>query len=109
MSLLADSVLGLIETGVFPATDRGLVATLTFASVGLLATSVWLLITSADPLRQPEWALAAHVGAMLVGAGGLLVSWLHLKRNPSDQLLAILCLAANAAAHFAIPAAFIAA
>src|SRR5687767_12949045 len=102
MSILADLVLELLGSGMGPSTDRGLVATFTCGSIALVSVSIWLLITSPDPLRQPPWGLAVYIGSILGGSGGALVSVLHLRRNPSDRTLALLCLAGNGAA-IAVP------
>lgn len=102
MSILADLVLELLGGGIGPSTDRGLVATFTCGSVALASVCIWLLMTSPDPLRQPAWGVGVYIGSILVGSGGALVSVLHLRRNPSDQALALFCLAANGAA-IAIP------
>jgi len=102
MSILADLVLELLGSGIGPSTDRGLVATFTCGSVALVSVSIWLLMTSPDPLRQPAWGLGVYIGSILVGSGGALVSVLHMRRNPSDRALALLCLAASGAA-IAVP------
>ena len=47
--------------------------------------------------------LGVYACAVVVGAGGTLVSILHLQRNPSDRALALLCLAVNGTA-IAVPA-----
>lgn len=98
MSILTDLVLELLGSGIGPSTDRGLVATFTCGSFALVSLCIWLLMTSPDPLREPAWGLGVYIGSILVGAGGVLVSVLHLRRNPSDRPLALLCLVANGAA-----------
>ena len=98
MSILTDLVLELLGSGIGPSTDRGLVATFTCGSVALVSLCIWLLMTSPDPLREPAWGLGVYIGSILVGAGGVWVSVLHLRRNPSDRPLALLCLVANGAA-----------
>jgi hypothetical protein len=102
MSILTDLVLELLGSGIGPSTDRGLVATLTCGSIALVSVSIWLLMTSPDPLTQPAWGVGVYIGSILVGSGGDLMSVLHLRRNPSDRALALLCLAVNAAA-IAVP------
>jgi hypothetical protein len=106
MSILTDLFLELLEGGIGPSTDRGLVATFTCGSVALVSLCIWLMMTSPDPLRQPAWGFGVYIGSILVGAGGALVSVLHLRRNSSDRPLALLCLVANAAA-VAIPSVWI--
>jgi hypothetical protein len=106
MTILTDLILELLGSGIGPSTDRGLVTTFTAGSVGLLSLSVWLLMISPDPLSQPPWGIGVYVGSILVGAGGCLVSVLHLRRNPSDRALGVVCLAANATA-VAIPTIWI--
>jgi hypothetical protein len=106
MSILTDLVLELLGSGIGPSTDRGLVTTFTAGSVGFVSLSVWLLMISPDPLSQPPWGIGVYVGSILVGAGGCLVSVLHLRRNTSDRALGVVCLAANAAA-VAIPTIWI--
>jgi len=59
---------------------------------------VWLLVTSPDPLRQPDWGFAVLVCSMLFGAGGLLVSMLHLARNESERVLGLMCATVNTVA-----------
>jgi hypothetical protein len=81
-----------------PSTDRGLVAIFSAGSIVLAAMTVWLLMTFSYPIGQPEWGLAVFAGAVLCGAGGLLVSLLHLRRNESDRLFGFLSLTLNAAA-----------
>lgn len=102
MSTLIDLVLELVGAGIEPSSQRGLVVTFAVASVAFVSVTVWLVMTSPDPLRQPAWGLGFFVGSILVGSGGLFVSVLHLRRNHSDRLLALLCLTANVAA-VAIP------
>jgi hypothetical protein len=70
MSVLTDLVLELLDSGIGPTTDRGLVATFTAGSLAFVCLSVWLLMTSPDPLRQPAWGIGVYVGSILVGAGG---------------------------------------
>ena len=106
MSILIDLVVELLGGGIGPSTDRGLVATFTCGSVALVSLCTWLLMTSPDPLREPAWGLGVYIGSILVGAGGALVSVLHLRRNPSDRPLARLCLAANGAA-IAVPSVWL--
>jgi hypothetical protein len=105
MSLFIDLILEaaeLIGAGIGPESDRGLVATFSVGSGVFLAVAGWLLATSPDPLRRPGWGLVVYVGSILIGASGILVSTLHLRRNESDRLFSSLCLLINAAA-VAIP------
>jgi hypothetical protein len=97
VSLLADWFLELIGSAGGPSTERGLVATFSTGSIALTAGTVWLVMTSSDPIRQPEWGLAVFAGTLLCGAGGLLVSFLHLRRNESDRLFGILSATVNLA------------
>jgi len=106
MSLLTDLVLELLGAGIGPSSDRGLVATFAIGSVAFLSVTVWVLTTSPDPFRQPAWGLVVCAGSILIGAGGFLVSILHLRRNPSDRVLALLCLGANVVA-VAVPTLWI--
>jgi peptidoglycan/LPS O-acetylase OafA/YrhL len=95
MSILTDLILEVIGSGVEPSSDRGLVATFAAGSVVLASATVWLLVTFPDPIRQPEWGFGLLVGSLLCGAGGCLVSVLHLRRNESDRVFGLLCLASN--------------
>lgn len=105
MSLLIDLLLDVIGSGVGPSTDRGLVATFSAGSIALTAVTAWLVVTSHDPITQPEWALTVLAGSILCGAGGVLVSLTHLRRNESDRLFGFLSLTLNSAA-VAIPLAW---
>ena len=102
MSLLTDLFSDLIGSGLGPSADRGLVAMFTVGCVALASATAWLLATFPDPIMQPEWGLAVLAGSVLCGAGGLLVSSLHLRRNESDRAFGLLSLMVNAAA-VAIP------
>jgi hypothetical protein len=104
VSLLADLLLELMESAVEPSTERGLVAAFTAGSIVLAAVTAWLVMTFPDPLREPEWGLGVLASAVLCGAGGVLVSILHLRRNESDRLFGVLSLILNAGA-MAIPLA----
>lgn len=98
MSILSDLLLELLGGGIGPSTDRGLVVTFAAGCVGLSIAAIWLIATSPDPLRQPDWGVTILAGSMLCGVGGLMVSVLHLRRNPSDTAFSSLCLASNLAA-----------
>jgi hypothetical protein len=102
MSLLTDLLLHLAGSALGPSTDRGIVATFSLASIGLAVATVWLLVTFPDPIRQPAWGGAVLVGSMLCGAGGALVSLLHLRRKASDRVFAPLGLIGNVVA-IAVP------
>lgn len=95
MSILDDLIWDAIGSSVGPSSDRGLVALLAAGSVVLAAATVWLLVTFPDPIRQPEWGLGLLVGSLLCGAGGCLVSLLHVCRNESDRVFGLFCLASN--------------
>lgn len=98
MSLLIDLLLDLIGSGVGPSTDRAIVVSFSAASIILAAVSTWLVMTFPDPIKEPAWGLAVLACAVLCGAGGLLVSSLHLRRNEADRLFGGLALTVNAAA-----------
>ena len=102
MSLLTDLIGDLVEWGVGPSSDRGIVATFSAGSVALAIATVWLVLTFANPIKQPEWGLPVFAGSLICGGGGVLVSLLHLRRNESDRLFAVFCLTLNVAA-VAIP------
>jgi hypothetical protein len=105
MSLLSDLLLELLGSGAGePSTDRGMVARFSVGSVVLAGATMWLFVTSADPVRQPEWGVFVLIGSVLCGAGGVLVSLLHLRRNESDRPFGLVSLILNAAA-IAIPLA----
>ena len=95
MSILTDVILELIGSVGEPSSDRGLVATFAAGSLVLASATAWLLLTFPDPIRQPEWGVGLLAGSLLCGAGGCLVSVLHLRRNESDRVFGLLCLAAN--------------
>jgi hypothetical protein len=98
MSILSDLLLDLLGGGIGPSTDRGLVATFAGGCVAVSIATVWLIATSPDPIRQPDWGVTILCGSMLCGVGGLMVSLLHLRRSPSDTAFSSLCLASNLAA-----------
>lgn len=98
MSILSDLLLDLLGGGIGPSTDRGLVVTSAVGCVAFSIATVWLIATSPDPLRQPDWGVTILGGSLLCGAGGLMVSALHLRRSPSDRAFGSLCLASNLAA-----------
>ena len=98
MNALAELVLELIGAGAGPSTDRSVVATATLASGALMCAVAWLSMTSADPLNETGWALAAQAGSFVLGAVGVLVSLLHLSRVPADRVLALVCLVINVTA-----------
>ncbi len=56
VDLVVDGVSEVIGGGVGPGNDRGVVATFSIGSFGLLG-SVWLIATSADPLSTQLGAL----------------------------------------------------
>jgi hypothetical protein len=96
MSILADLLLEALGSVLVaePSSDRAIVVTFSAGSCGLLIAAIWFLMT-ADPARQFARGHATLVGSLLCGAGGLLVSVLHLRRVPSDHLPALACLAVN--------------
>jgi fermentation-respiration switch protein FrsA (DUF1100 family) len=98
MSLLTDLVLHVVGSTLAPSSNRGIVAALSVGSIVLAGTTVWLLVTSADPIRQPDWGGAVLIGSVLCGAAGVLVSLLHVRRSQSDRLFAVLNLLVNATA-----------
>lgn len=100
MSILGDFLLEALDASISlgPSSDWGIVARFSGSSFLLLVATVWLLTTSVDPIRQPGWGLGVLAGSVLCGAGGLLVSGLHLRRVPSDRLFALVCLTLNMAA-----------
>jgi hypothetical protein len=100
--LLSDFLGDLIASGVEPASDRGIVATSSALAAVLAITTVWLLLTSPDPIKQPPWGLLVLAASMMFGSGGFVVSLLHFRRNESDRLFAGVCLTVNGAA-VAIP------
>lgn len=96
MSILSDLLLEALGNIVVvePTSDRAIVVTFSAGSFGLLVAAIWFQMT-ADPARQLAWGYAPLVGALLCGAGGLLVSILHLRRVPSDRWLSLVCLTVN--------------
>jgi hypothetical protein len=106
MSILTDVLLELIGSGVGgPSSDRGLVATAAAGSLVLASAAIWLLLTFPDPIREPDWGTGLLVGSLMCGAGGSLLSVLHLRRNEFDRLFGLLCLASNILA-IGVPAAW---
>lgn len=108
MSILIDLAAELIANRVGPTSPRGLVGTFAGGSLVLVAATVWLLSTSLDPLRQPDWGVFILAGSVPWGAGGLIFSALHLRRSESDRLFSTLCLTSNAIA-IAVPAVWLSA
>ena len=102
MSILADLLLNIFESGIGSSSERGLVATFTSGSVVLSIGTVLLLTTARDPLRQPEWGMAVLAGSVLCGAAGLLLSALHLRRNQADRVFGLACLALKTLVRFGI-------
>jgi hypothetical protein len=100
--LLSDFVGDLITSAVEPSSDRGIVATSATVSAALAIATVCLLLTSANPSKQPPWGLPVLAASMMFGGGGVLVSFLHFRRSESDRLFAAVCLTVNVAA-VAIP------
>ena len=98
MSLLSDFLLDLIGSGLEPSSERGIVATFSAASLALVLTTLWLALSFPTPGKQPPWGLAVIAGSLICGAGGLLVSLLHLLRNASDRVFGAVCLIVNVAA-----------
>jgi hypothetical protein len=107
MSMLVEVLLEIVESGVSASSERGLVSAFTAASVALLSVTMWVLVTSPEPLRNPSWAPVVLVGSLLVGGGGVFVSLLHLQRNISDRAFAVFCMIASGAA-VAIPSLWLA-
>jgi hypothetical protein len=81
-----------------PSTRRGLVATFAATSVVLLSVTMWALMTSPAPLRQPTWALAVFAGSVLVGGTGVFVALLHWARDSSDRWFSIVSAVISCAA-----------
>jgi hypothetical protein len=98
LSLLTDLVLDLLGSAVEPSSDRGIVVMFSAGSVVLAIATLWVLLTSPNPIKQPEWGLAVLAGSLICGGAGAFVSLLHLRRNESDRLFGALCLTANVAA-----------
>ncbi|HSC29626.1 MAG TPA: hypothetical protein VLD67_20280 [Vicinamibacterales bacterium] len=97
MGLLTDLLLELVDLGEGPSGDRGLVGTLTAASIACASLMLWLLLKYPDPLDH-SWGLGAYVRSLAAGGSGSLISLLHLSRNRSDLAFSIVCLTANVAA-----------
>ena len=97
MSLLTDLLGNVIESGVGPSSDRGIVGTFSAGSVALAIATVWLVWTFPNPIKQPEWGLGVLAGSLICGGAGVLVSLLHFRRNESDRVFALLCLTVNVA------------
>ena len=97
MSILIELLLELFGGGIGPQSDRGLVATLGAASVALALATVWLVATSPNPFGAPPWGIWVMAGSILVGAAGVVVSLLHLRRSHADRIFSVMCLSANVA------------
>jgi hypothetical protein len=102
MDFLLEFLLELLAGG-GPDSDRGLVGTVAFGSLGLSVAMLWLVIGSAET-AGPIWRVVVPCGCLLCGAAGLLLSGLHLSRT-DDRWFSIMCLLPNLAG-VAIPAAW---
>jgi hypothetical protein len=98
MNILIDVLLDLLGGGVAPSSERGLVSTFTASSAVLLSVTMWVLMTSPEPLRQPAWALIVFAGSMIAGGTGVFVALLHWTRNPSDRWFSAVSAAISCAA-----------
>jgi hypothetical protein len=98
IGMLLDLLLDLLESGVTASDERRLVGAFAAASAASAGAIVWLLVSQRQPLTQTSVGLLACAGCIVVGAGGLLTSVLHLSRNSADRAFGIACLAANVAA-----------
>jgi hypothetical protein len=98
MSMLIDLFFELLEPGSAASDERGLVGIFAAASAVSAGTIVWMLVSQRQPLTQSSVGLLACAGCIVIAAGGLLTSVLHLSRNSEDRAFGVACLAANLAA-----------
>jgi hypothetical protein len=103
MSVLGDLLLDALVGGAGPSSDRGVVGTFAGVSCALMVATGWLLVTSPNPIQEPEWGMGVLALSVAWGVGGLVVSVLHLYRNQSDRRFGLVCLAFNVGA-VAVPA-----
>ena len=98
MSMLVDLFLDIVEFGSSASDERGLVGTFSAASAVSAGAIAWMLVSQRQPLTQTSVGLLACAGCIIIAAGGLLTSVLHLSRNSDDRAFGVACLAANLAA-----------
>jgi len=98
MGFLVDLLADVFGGGLGPSTSRGLMVLGLTVGIGLCAANGWLLMTAADPLREPEWAFGMIVGGMIIPPAMMLLSTVTIRREPEERALAVTTLAANAAA-----------
>jgi peptidoglycan biosynthesis protein MviN/MurJ (putative lipid II flippase) len=87
----------LLGEAIVDSTDRGVVLSVSAASLASCAVTVWLLTTSRDLFSRADWSIGVIVWTVLSGVAGTLFSLLHVQRS-SDRLLGSVCLTINVAA-----------
>src|SRR5687767_8284388 len=98
MSFLIDLLEEVSTSSPDPPTSRGLMVLGLVAGIGLCVVNGWLLLTAADPLRNPAWGPAAVAIGLIIPPVMMLLSMVTIRREPEDTRLAATTLAANAAA-----------
>jgi hypothetical protein len=98
MSLLADILADLLGSALgVPSSERGLVAMLAVAAFLCGVATIVAATISEDLLRGPLWGTGTLIGSILFGAGGLMLSTLHVIRNEHERVFGGACLAASVA------------
>lgn len=101
MSIFVDVLLEILESGVGPSSDRGMVAATAAAALAFAGAALWLIAVSPAPINESGWGLLVFAGSIISGSAGVFVSCLHLRRT-DDRLFPLLCLTLSVAA-IAIP------
>jgi hypothetical protein len=95
VNTLIDVVLDLLDSARSASSERGLVGTMTAASVLSAVATLWLLLTRPSPLAH-LWGLGAVLGTVVVGGAAVFTCVLHFSRNESDRVFAAVCLLCGA-------------
>ena len=91
LDFLGDVVTG----GIGPSTSRGTMRIGIAIGLALASALGWLIITSDDPLRTPEWGYGVIALAIIFPSLEVLLGLVTMQREPENHGIALLNVLAN--------------
>jgi hypothetical protein len=88
MNVLFEWLTEVVAESVTPDSPRALLLIAVVGGFGFCGVMTWLLLTSQQPLHEPQWGFAAIACGIVYGSMGAMLGGLHLAREEHDRVLA---------------------